>query len=96
MGLADQDQGQILLLVGGRYTGFKVVEQAHAADGRRGQDRLTVGLVVERHIAGDDRKIEGGTGFADPFETADELAHDRGVFRIAEVQAVGDPQRART
>jgi hypothetical protein len=44
---------------------IEVVQQAHRADGGRGQDRLAVGLVVKADIARHDRHVERDTGLAD-------------------------------
>ena len=64
-----------------------------AADGRRRQNALAVGLVVERDIAGDDREIERPAGFADALDRLHQLAHDLRAFRIAEIEIVGRRQR---
>ena len=61
--------------------------------GRR-QDAAAVGLVVERDVAGDDGKVERAAGLADAADAADELAHDLGPLGIAEVEVVGDRERA--
>ena len=68
---------------------FAVGEQADAADGGRRQDAAAVGLVVKGDVARHDREVEGAAGFADAFDGADELAHDLGLFGVAEVQVVG-------
>ena len=68
----------------------KVGEQADAADGGRRQDRLAVGLVVERDVAGNDGEVERAAGFADAFDGENELAHDLRPFGIAEIEIVGD------
>ena len=65
------------------------LQQAHAADGRCRQDRAAVVLVVERHVAGDDRKIERARGLANAADTADQLSHDLRPLGIAEIQIVG-------
>ena len=67
----------------------EIVEKADAADRRGRQDRAAVGLVVERDIAGNDREIERAAGFADAADAADQLAHDLGPLRIAEIEIVG-------
>ena len=68
-------------------------QKPDAADRRRRQDALAVGLVVERDIAGDDRVVERQAGFAHAFDAVDELAHDLRPFRIAEVHVVGEGDR---
>ena len=73
-----------------------ILHQADAANGRRRQDRLAIRLVVERDVAGDDREIQGPTGLANATHGHDELAHDLGLLRIAEIEVVGDRQRQRT
>ena len=84
----------------GRFEGERrrcreIVDQADAADGRRRQDRASVGLVVERDIAGHDREIERLAGFGDATNAADELPHDLRPLRIAEIEIVGDGERPR-
>jgi hypothetical protein len=69
------------------------LDQADAADGGRRQDRLAIGLVVERDIAGDDREIERRQASPMPSMAHDELAHDFRAFRIAEIEVVGGRQR---
>ena len=64
--------------------------QADAADGRRGQDALAVGLVVERDVAGDDGEGERAAGLRQALDGLHELAHDLGPLGIAEVEVVGD------
>ena len=79
----------------GRH-GIKVVDEADAADGRGRQNGTSVGFVVERDVAGDDGIVEDLAGFADAFDSLDDLAHDFGLLRIAEVEIVGDRQRTAT
>ncbi len=68
-------------------------DEANACNGRRWQDGLTVGFVIERDIARNDREIERAAGFTDTFNGLDELAHYFRLFRVAEVQVVGRCQR---
>ena len=69
------------------------VEQTHSANRRRGQNPLTVGFIIKRHVARNDGHIERGAGGTDPFDRAHKLAHDLGLFGIAEVQVVSAGQR---
>ena len=76
-----------------------VLDQADAADRGRGEDRLAgavlgLGLVVERDVAGDDREVERAAGLGHALDAADELAHDLGPLRVAEIHAVGGGERA--
>ena len=71
------------------------LKQADAADGRGGQDRLAVGFVVKRHVARHDGEVERAARLADAFDRADELAHDLGLFGVAEVEVVGRGQGRR-
>ena len=66
---------------------------ADAADDRRRRDRPAVGLVVERHVAGDDRDAERLRGLRDPLDRLRELVRDLRLLGIAEVEAVGEPDR---
>ena len=54
---------------------------------------LALGLVVERDVAADDREVEGAAGLGHAFDAADELAHDLGPLRVAEIHAVGGRER---
>ena len=51
-------------------------------------------LVVERDIARDDREIERARGLADALHATDELAHRRRLLGIAEIEIVGERERA--
>ena len=73
-----------------------VVHQAHHPDHRRREDRLPLGLVVERHVAGDDGRLQGAAGIGDAEARLFELPHDLRALGIAEVQAVGDRDRLAT
>src|SRR6187402_2416754 len=77
-----------------------IVEQADAADRWGGQDGRAaarrLALVVEADVAADDREVEGAAGVAHAAQRFDELGHDLGPLRVAEVEAVGDGQRLRT
>jgi hypothetical protein len=50
---------------------------------------------VERYIAAGDRRAEGAAGIADAAAGLGELEEDMRTLGAAEVEAVGDPQRAR-
>ena len=68
-------------------------DEANAGNRRSRQDTDTIGLVVERDIARNDGEFEETAGFADAFESANELAHGLRLFRIAEIEVVGHGQR---
>ena len=51
------------------------------------------GLVVERHVAADDGRLERAAGVAEAADGLDELPHDLGALGVAEVEAVGDGER---
>ena len=80
-------------LEGERRRGGEILQQADPADGGGRQDGPAVGLIVERHVAGHHREIQRPAGFRDPAHAADELAHDLGPFRIAEIEVVGEGER---
>ena len=58
-----------------------------------GIDGLAVGLVVEADVAAGDRNVERAAGLGDPLDRFDELPHDLGPLRVAEVQAVRGADR---
>ena len=60
-----------------------------------GRIAFAIGLVVERAIAGDDGEVERAAGLADAVDAGDDLAHDLGLLRIAEIEIVGDGERQR-
>ena len=70
-----------------------VLEQADAADDRRRVDRPPVGLVVERDVAGDDRDAQRLAGLRHPLDRLGELPGDLALLGVAEVEAVGQPDR---
>src|SRR3546814_18698760 len=88
--VADQHDGLAGRGEGGAGDAVKVVDQADAADDRGRQDGLAVGLVVERHVAGEDRVGERLAGRLHAGDAADELAHDLGALRVADVPVFGD------
>ena len=62
--------------------------------GWRCRRRRRLGLVVEADVAAHDREVERAAGLGHAFDAADDLAHDLGPLRVAEVQVVGDGERA--
>ena len=50
-------------------------------------------LVVERDVAADDRDRERAAGVREAGDRARELPGDVGLLRVAEVEAVGEPER---
>src|SRR6476660_4726226 len=75
-----------------------VLEDPDSADRRRWKDReagpiLVLGFIVERYVPAHDREIERLCSLGHALDAADELAHDLGPLRIAEVQAVRDGER---
>ena len=55
-----------------------------------GRIAIAVGLVVKRDIARHDGEVERAAGFAHAVDGLDDLAHDLGLLRIAEIQTIGD------
>src|SRR5262249_26027221 len=76
--IADQEDRLARGLESKRRRFGEIVEHTDAADRGRRQDRPSVGLVVERDVAGDDREVERAAGLANALQAADELAHDFG------------------
>ena len=95
LGLAQQHDVAARALEGHGHVLGHVVEQADGADGRGRLDRGALGLVVERDVARHDREIQVAAGLAHAPDGFDDLAHDLGLFGIAEIQVVGDRQRHR-
>ena len=62
-----------------------VSQNAHCADCGRGQNACAIGFIVKRHVARHDGHIQRDTSRRNAFECADQLAHDLGLFRVAEV-----------
>ena len=58
-----------------------------------GRIAAAFGLVVEADIAAHDREVERAAGGGHAADGGGELAHDLGLFGIAEIQVVGDGQR---
>src|SRR4051794_35703460 len=94
---ADEEDAVTLVLEPNRRAFRPVVEEADAADGGGGQDRGTaprrLALIVEAYVPAHDREIQRAAGFGHAFEAADELGHDLGALRVAEVEAVGNGKR---
>src|SRR4051794_39304960 len=93
----DQDQMVACALERDGGTLRPIVEQAHAADCGCGKDRAAaarrLALIVERDVAAHDGEVEPAAGVAHATQCLDELSHDFGPLRIAEVQAIGDGKR---
>ncbi len=70
-----------------------VLEQPDAADDRSRVDRATVGLVVERDIAGHDRHAQRLASLRHPLDRLGELPGDLALLGVAEVEAIGQPDR---
>ena len=71
----------------------RVGQLADHADHRRRVDRALAALVVQGHVAAHHRDRERPAGVAQPGHRARELPCDVGLLRVAEVQAVGEPER---
>src|SRR5258708_529060 len=71
-------------------SGALVIEYANHAHSRRRIDRASLGLIVERHVARDDRRPQLAAGVADAADALGELPHDLRPLRRAEVQTVRD------
>ena len=70
-----------------------VRNEPDAADDGGRMDRAAVGVVVERDVARDDRQAERLAGLRHPLDRLGELPADLGLLRVAEVEAVGEPER---
>ena len=70
-----------------------VVENAHDADNRGGQDRGVARLVVQRHVAAGDGNAKSLASLREALNRGGQLPHDGGVFRRTEVEAVGHGHR---
>ncbi len=79
--------------IGGSAT-FEIVDDPNAADRRRRQNGLAVGLVVERDVAADHREAELAAGFGHALDGAHDLAHDLRPLRVAEIEVVSHRKRA--
>src|SRR5262249_40150194 len=71
----------------------EIIDQTDAANGRCRQNRAAIGLVVERHIPGNDREIERLAGLRDAANATDKLSHDLGPLGISKIQIIGDGER---
>ena len=65
------------------------LQKAHGTNRRGRQDRRAIGFIIKRHVARHDRHIQRRHRRADTLDCANELAHDLGLFGIAEIQVVG-------
>ena len=70
-----------------------VGQLADQADHRRRVDRAVAPLVVERDVAADDGDPQRPAGVAEPAHALRQLPGDVRLLRVAEVQAVGQPER---
>src|SRR4029079_11293977 len=67
-----------------------VGNEPDAANARRGWERPSVGVVVQRDVARDDGDAEGIGRRSDALDCLLQLPPDRRFLRIAEVEAVGE------
>src|SRR5438270_12804480 len=98
--MADQDELLAFRLERYRCALLPILKQTDAADRGSGEDRegvavLVLGLIIEADVSAHDREVERAARFGDAFDATDELAHDIGPLRVAEVEAVSDRQRLR-
>jgi hypothetical protein len=70
-----------------------VGDETDAADHGRRVDSDAVRLVVERDVAGDDRKTERLASERHALDRLGELPGDLGLLRVSEVEAVGERER---
>ena len=78
-----------------RAPALGVIDQTRHADDRRRQDGLSLGLIVERHVAPDHRDVEGPASQADALHRLLELPQDLRALRRAEVEAIGEAEGPR-
>ena len=90
----DQHQGVIRPGDPDAGPGIQIGEQAESADDRGRENRPSVGFVVERDVARHDREVERPAGCGHALDAADELAHDFRAFGAAEIEVVGQRERA--
>ena len=72
-----------------------VVEETDHPDRGRRKNRDAVRFVVERHVAGDDRRLEGPARFRQTANRGRKLAEDLGTLGVPEVEAVRDGEGLR-
>ena len=73
-----------------------VIDDAHHADDHGRIDPGATGVVVQAHVAAHDRDVERSAGVTDALDRVVQIPpHDR-MFRIGEIEAVGDRGRFRT
>ena len=89
----DQHQCVALIAQADLRDARNIGDQAQPANRRGGGNGRPVGLVVKRHIARDDGKIQRLAGLAHALDGSNKLAHDFRALRVAEIKAVGDCQR---
>ena len=70
-----------------------VRDEPDTAHHRCGVDRSTVGVVVQGDVARDDRQTEGLARPSHPFDRLRQLPADLRLLRVAEVEAVREPER---
>ena len=88
------DGDDVALLREAEAAGARGLRQlAHQADDRGREDRAGARLVVERDVAADDRDAEGAAGVGEAGHRARELPGDVRLLRVAEVEAVREPER---
>ena len=92
-GLAHEQHGVVVGGERGPDARRDVREQAHDADLRRGRDRRSRRLVVQRDVAAGDRQAQGDAGVGEAADALGELPEGLGARGIAVVEAVGDAQR---
>ena len=77
------------------HTPVRMVHYPHHAQYRSGQNRLTVGFVIEADVSARDGNLQLAAGVADAGNRTGELPHDLRPFRVAEVEAVRRADRLR-
>ena len=92
-GVAHQNQGFAGRVERRGRHSVEVGDDPHRADRGGWLHRTAVGLVVERDVARDDRKVQRRAGRAEALDAADELPHHLGPLGAAEVEAIGHRER---
>src|SRR5207244_9354418 len=91
---AAQQPDRLPVLQGGSGVALDVLDDAQGTDDRRWQDGFALGLVVERHVAADDRDVESEARVADAVHNAVQGPPDQVALGITKIQAVGERDRA--